>query len=281
MPRLASALLAVALAAGGGLQSEDNQPAQPFRIADNLYYVGARDIASYLITTKAGHILIDGGYVQTVPIIRANLVTLGFRVEDIKVLLTTQAHFDHVGGVAELKRLSGATLMVSDADAAIIEKGGRGDFYLGDKALFPAATVDRRVKDLDTVTLGEMVLTAHLTPGHTKGCTTWTFDVRDRGRTYHVVNLCGLSILDGTRVSGMPGYPNIARDYSHTYEVLKGLPCDIFIGAHASYYGGQAKAAALRAKPDGDNPFVDPEGYRTFIERAERKFLDQLTQERK
>jgi metallo-beta-lactamase class B len=274
-----AAILAAALAATG-VQSEDNRPAEPLRIADNLYSVGARDIGSYLIATPGGNILIDAGYAETVPIIRANLATLGFRLEDVKVLLNTQAHFDHAGGLAEVKRVSGARLMASDEDAAIIERGGRGDFYLGDTSPFPAVTVDRRLEDRDTVTLGGVVLTAHLTPGHTKGCTTWTFDVSDRGKPYHVVVLCGLSILDGTRVSGMPAYPNIAADYTRTYEVLKALPCDIFLGAHPSYYGGLEKAATLRAHPEGPNPFVDPEGYRTYVERAERRFKDQLAKEK-
>jgi metallo-beta-lactamase class B len=275
-------VLAVAvIVAAANVQSDDNRPSEPFRIADNLYYVGSSDIGSYLITTGSGSVLIDAGYVETVPLIRANIAKLGFRIEDVKVLLNTQAHFDHAAGLAEVKRLSGARLMASDEDAAVIERGGRGDFYLGDSRPFPAVTVDRRLKDLDTVSLGDTVLTAHLTPGHTKGCTTWTFDARDRGKTYHAVDLCGLSILDGTRVSGMPDYPNIATDYSHTYEVLKKLPCDIFIGAHASYYSGQDKAATLRAHPDGANPFVDPDGYRSYIDRAERRFREQLEKERR
>jgi len=280
MFRFAVAFLTAALAAIG-FQSDDNKPSEPFRIADNLYYVGASDIGSYLITTPEGHILIDAGYVQTVPIIQANIAKLNLHLQDVKILLNTQAHFDHAGGFADMKRFTGASLMVSDEDAAVIERGGRGDFNLGDSRPFPAAKVDRRLKDLDTVRLGGVVLTAHLTPGHTKGCTTWTFDVHDRGRTYHVVDLCGLSILDGTRVSGMPGYPQIASDYSHTYDVLKGLPCDIFIGAHASYYGGQDKAAALRAHPDSANPFVDPAGYRAHIARAEGRFREQLAREQK
>jgi metallo-beta-lactamase class B len=275
------AMLLAAVVAAAAVQGQDNQPAEPFRIADNLYYVGSLDISSYLITTPEGHILIDGGYRETVPQIQANIAKVGFRLADVRVLLNTQAHFDHAGGFAELKRLTGAKLMASDADADALERGGRGDFVLGDKYPFAAVTVDRRLKDGDTVTLGGMVLTARMTPGHTKGCTTWTFDVRDAGRAYHVVDLCGLSILDGTRVSGMPAYPQIASDYAHSLDVLKKLPCDIFIGAHASYYDGQEKAAARRARPDGPNPFVDPDGYRGYIARAERRFREQLAGEQK
>src|SRR5262249_48596104 len=156
--------------------------------------------------------------------------------------------------------------------------GGRGDFYFGntEQGLFPPATVDRRIKNGEQVRLGNAALIAHLTPGHTKGCTTWTWDARDRGRTYHVVVLCGVTILEGTDVKGMPAYPEIARDYTRTYEVLKSLPVDIFLGAHASYYGGMKKAAELRAHPDGPNPFVDPDGYRAYIDRAEKRFRAQL-----
>lgn len=278
---LAIALLTVATAAASQTLIPDNQRIEPFRIAENLYYVGSSDLGSYLITSEGGHILIDAGYVETVPMIRANITKLGFRVEDVKVLLNTQAHFDHAGGLAEMKRLTGARLMVSDEDAETIERGGRGDFNLGDTRPFPAATVDRRLKDGDTVRLGGVLLTAHVTPGHTKGCTTWTFDARDEGRVYHVVDLCGLSILEGTRVSGMPSYPGITTDYVRTFKVLKSLPCDIFLGAHASYYDGQSKAAAQRAQPKAANPFVDPKGYQAYIDAAERRFRDQLARERK
>jgi len=274
------AIAASAAIAAAPSQSPDNQPAEPFRIADNLYYVGSSDIASYLLTTSDGDFLIDGGYPETAPIIEANVAKLGFALRDVKILLNTQAHFDHAGGFAALKRATGAKLMASDADAEIIEHGGRGDFYFGDRGTFPAAAVDRRIRNGDQLRLGDLVLTAHVTPGHTKGCTTWTWDARDRGRTYHVVDVCGLTILDGTRLGGMPGYPQIARDYEHTFETLKALPCDIFLGAHAGYYGGNAKAARLREQPDGPNPFVDPSGYRAFIDRAEKRFREQRAREK-
>jgi metallo-beta-lactamase class B len=166
--------------------------------------------------------------------------------------------------------------MVSAADADLIERGGGRDFSLGDTLTYPAATVDRRLKDGDTVSLGGTTLTAHLTPGHTKGCTTWTFDAHDRGRTLHVVDLCGLAILENTRVRGMPGYPDIAKDYERTFETLKKLPVDIFIGAHASYYGGMEKAAKAKANPAAPNPFIDPEGFRRMVDSAERRFREQL-----
>ena len=259
---------------------EGNAPVEPFRIADNLYYVGSSDAAAYLITTPAGHILIDGGYESTAPLIEASIAKAGFTLQDVRILLNTQAHSDHAGGLAALKKRTGARLMASAADADAIERGGAHDFSLGDSFLFPAVTVDRRLKDGDTVTLGGRTLTARLTPGHTMGCTTWTFDTTDRGRTLHVVNLCGLAILDNTRVSGMPAYPGITRDYERTFATLKALPIDIFIGAHASYYGGMDKAAKAKADPAGPNPFIDPQGFRQAVETAERRFRDQLARER-
>jgi len=281
--RLAAALLCAALfvATGAGAQGQDNKPVDPFRIADNLYYVGSSDIASYLITTPAGHILIDAGYVSTVPMIEAGIAKLGFKVEDVKILLNTQAHADHAGGLAALKKHTAARLMVSAADADVVERGGARDFSLGDAFPFPAVAVDRRLKDGDTVSLGGMTLTARLTPGHTMGCTTWTFDTRDAGRKLHVVNLCGLAILEKTRVSGTPGYPGITKDYERTFETLKKLPVDIFIGAHASYYDGMKKAEAAKANPSAPNPFVDPAGFRRTVNGHERRFREQLARERK
>jgi len=275
-----AACLALAVAATASAQEQGNQPADPFRIAGNLYYVGSSDLGSYLVATEAGHILIDAGYPSTVPIIEANVARLGFKIADVKILLNTQGHGDHAGGFAALKQRTGARLMVSAADADLIERGGTRDFSLGDALTFPSATVDRRLKDGDTVSIGGMTLTARLTPGHTMGCTTWTFDVQDAGRTLHVVDVCGLSILEKTRVSGMPAYPNITQDYVRTFATLKKLPVDIFIGAHANYYGGMEKAAARKANPNGPNPFIDPAGYRKYIEDVEKRFNEQLKRER-
>jgi metallo-beta-lactamase class B len=278
-----AAMLAAALTlrADQSRPAGDNDPVDPFRIAENLYYVGAQDIASYLITSRDGHIIIDAGYEQTVPLIAAHVAALGFQLRDVRVLLNTQAHFDHAAGFARLKELTGAKLMISEPDADVIEHGGRGDFYFGDRAPFPPASVDRRLKDGDEVRVGDAVLTARLTPGHTKGTTTWTFDARDPRdprRTYQVVVVGGLTILDGTRVTGMPGYPGIERDYERTFETLKHMPCDIFLGAHASYYDGMAKMKRLHTEPE-TNPFVDPQGFRTFVAQAEDRFREQLARE--
>jgi metallo-beta-lactamase class B len=255
----------------------DNTPVPPYRITDHVYYVGAGDIASYLITTSDGHILIDGGLEATAPLIQASVEALKFKMSDIKVLLNTQAHFDHAAGLARLKALTGARLMISQQDAPGIEDGGRNDFILkGPENFFPPVKVDRRLRDGDVVRLGNMTLTARLTAGHTKGSTTWTFDDTDRGTTRRIVVLGGLAILPGTRVTGMPEYPTIQSDYERTFEVLKRMPVDIFLGAHRGYYDGAKKAAQLRAAPDGPNPFIDPAGFRAAVAAAEKSFRDQL-----
>ena len=257
----------------------DNQPMEPFRIADHLFYVGSSDIASYLITTSEGDILIDAGYPETAPQIEKNVAAVGARLRDIKILLNTQAHFDHAGGFAALKRATGAKLMASELDAAMLESGGRGDFALGETGHFPAVPVDEHIADEQHVRLGDADLTAHLTPGHTRGCTTWTWDAVDRGRTYHAIDLCGLTILPATKVTGMVAYPNIANDYRHTFHLLRSLKPDLFLGAHLSYFGGAAKVAQLRAQPEGPNPFVDAAGFRRFVDAAETRFTDQLARE--
>lgn len=273
------AFLALALAGASQTLTPDNQPMEPFRIADHLFYVGSSDIASYLVTTSEGNIVIDGGYPETARQIEANVAKVGARVRDIKILLNTQAHFDHAGGFAALKVATGAKLFASEADALMLESGGHGDFALGETGHFPPVTVDRRIEDEEHVRLGDADLTAHLTPGHTRGCTTWTWDATDRGHTYHVIDLCGLTILDGTKVTGMPGYPNIANDYRHSFHVLRGLKPDLFLGAHLAYFDGAEKVAKLRAQPDGPNPFVDPQGFRRYVDAAEKRFTDRLARE--
>ena len=274
-------VLVLALVLSQGVTTPDNQPVDPYRIADGVFFVGASDISSYLITTPAGHLLIDGGYESTAPQIEANVARLGFKLRDVKILLNTQAHFDHAAGFARLKETTGAQLMISEPDVAVIEGGGRGDFILtGSQYAFPPVKVDRRLRDGDEVKLGGRTLTARWTPGHTKGCTTWTFDATDRGRTYKAAVLCGLTVLEGTRVKGMASYPTIETDYERTFEVLRHLPVDIFLGAHPSYYDGAAKAQRLREQPDAPNPFVDAAGFRAYVEAAEKRFRDQLAREK-
>jgi len=257
-----------------------NQPVEPFKIAGNLYYVGASDITSFLITTPQGHILIDGGFEETVPLIRGSVKKLGFRLEDVKFLLNNHAHYDHAAGLAELKKLSGAKLVVSEGDAPLLAAGGQGDFAFGDKFLFPPVQADRTIKDGDTVSLGGTTLTARVTPGHTKGCTTWTMQVKDGGKTLDVVFAGSVSVNPGVTLAVNPKYPRIAEDYAHTFDVLKGLPCDVFLSSHGSFFDLQAKAERLR-KGESPNPFIDSKGYHAYLARMEERFRNQLAEERK
>lgn len=253
-----------------------NQPREPFRIIGNIYYVGASDIASYLITTPKGHFLIDGGFVETAPMILQHIQQLGFNPKDVKYLLNSQAHFDHAGGLAELKRATGAQMIASKEDGAVIERGGKNDFYFGDKYTFPPVPVDHILKDRGPLKLGGTSLTPVLTPGHTKGCTTWVTSVNESGEKHDVVFLCGLSILPETKLKGNEAYPSIATDYQHSYATLKSLPCDVLLGAHGSYYNLEDKAAALKDNP-ATNPFVVPGELRKLVEEKEKEFQD-LTQ---
>jgi len=256
-----------------------NQPVEPFRIAGNLYYVGASDITSFLITTPEGHILIDGGFEETVPLIRDSVKKLGFRLQDVKILLNNHAHYDHAGGLAELKRLTGARLVVSEGDAPALAAGGKGDFAFGDKLPFPPVRAERTVRDGDTVELGGVTLTARVTPGHTKGCTTWTMKVKDGEHTLDVVFAGSVSVLPEVTLAVNPKYPGIAADYARTFQVLKALPCDIFLSSHGSFFGLKEKAERLR-QGKTPNPFIDPQGYRKYLEEKEASYQKRLAEER-
>lgn len=249
-----------------------NRPAKPFKIVSNIYYVGASDIASYLIVTPKGAILLEGGFVETAPQIVNNVRELGFAVENVKILLTSHAHIDHVGGLAELKRLSGATLVATAPEAEMLKRGGKGDFQYGDNLLFPAVDVDRVVGDGDTVELGGVVLTAHLTPGHTKGSTTWTMSVVDGGVTRQVVFMASLS-TPGYDVVNNPAYPNLGKDILRSVETLRTLPCDVYLAPHGYAFALDAKRAKLGTEP---NPFIDPNGYRAALDDAEKDIRRKL-----
>jgi metallo-beta-lactamase class B len=279
MRRLALTLL-VLFAFSSALRADDNPdwttPVTPFRIADNLYYVGSRDLASYLITTPLGDILINSNLVTSPPQIRHSVEQLGFHWSDIKILLISHAHSDHDAGSAQILRETHAKYMVMDGDVPVVESGGAKDFaYGGAKADYPPAHVDRVLHDNDTVKLGGVTLTAHKTAGHTRGCTTWTMRVHVPGepaaQMRNVVIVGSWNVNPGFRLVAAPGrpasYPGIAQDYAHTFAVLKALPCDIFLGAHGIYFNMLAKLA--RMPQEGDRVWIDPAGYRAAV--AERK----------
>jgi len=265
LPLLGPLLAATALSA----QSDWHEPFPPHRIADRLYYVGSRGLASYLVTTSQGHVLINSSFERTLPIIRANVEQLGFKFTDIKLLLASHAHSDHVEGHGLIKELTGARVEVMRGDDRVIASGGKGQ-YLYQEGWRPCA-VDRVLKDGDTVKLGEATLTARHTPGHTRGCTTWTMQVTDSGQPLHVVIIGSPNVNLGYQLITNRDYPEIAEDFARTFRLLKSLPCDIFLGAHGNYYGMEKKVARLNRDPK-TNPFVDPEGYRAYVEDRHKVF---------
>lgn len=254
-------------------------PLPPFRVAGNLYYVGSEDLAAYLVSTPKGLILINSNLTSSVPQIRRSVESLGFRFRDIKILLISHAHYDHASGSAQIRRLTGAKYEVMDGDVAVVESGGRDDFAFSRERTmwFPPAHVDRVLHDGDTVELGGTVLTAHKTAGHTRGCTTWTMDVLDSGRTLHVVIVGSPSVLSSYRLIGNKTYPQIASDYRHQFEVLPSLPCDIFLGSHGSFFQLREKYARFKA---GDrNAWIDPSGYRSFVADYRQQFENDLAKQ--
>ena len=253
----------------------DNDPLAPFEIADGVYYVGASDIASYLFRTRAGLILLDGGYDTTAPLILANIATLGFDPKAVKILLSTHGHLDHAGGLARLKRETGATLYASALDGALMARGGKGDFGLKDLAPYPPVIADRTLVDGQKVSLGGVTLTAHLTPGHTRGCTTWTLPVRVAGKVRQALILCSNSILPPYRLDAAhESYPGIAADYEKSYAFWRGAPCEVFLASHGIFFDMQAKRAALLAgKTDA---FVDPAGCKAWFDKGYAGFRAEL-----
>jgi len=283
MPKLAFGILVAMtfvsslLAQKSESDRKSNQPQTPFRVIGNIYYVGANEVTSFLITGNAGHILLDAGFAETAPQIQQIVETLGFHLADVKILLNGQAHFDHAGGLAKLKELTGARLIASAAEAEALARGGKGDFAFGDRLTYEPIKTDRIIADGETISLGDTKMTAHLTPGHTKGCTTWTMSVGEEGKSYQVVFLGGVTI-PGYKLVGNQQYPTIAEDYARSFALLKRLPCDVFLGAHGSYFGLEKKVARVGATP---NPFIDPEGYRQHVAEREREFIEQLDREKR
>jgi len=256
-----------------------NQPVSPFRIAGNLYYVGATEVASFLITTPKGHILIDGGFVETAPQIERNIAQLGFKLADLKILLNSHAHLDHAGGLAELKQKTGAKFIASARDAELLRAGGHGDFRFGDTLAFPPVDVDQIVGDGESIQLGDQKLTAYLTPGHTKGNTTWTTKISDGTKSYDIVFAGSPTALDYQLV-GKESYPGIAADFEKTFAVLKRLSCDIFLSDHGSFFSFLEKRDRL-ARGEKPNPFIDPEGYQRFVVQYENEFHQKLEAQKK
>jgi len=272
-------ILATAGSAFAQNPPEWTEPFPAFRVAGNLYYVGSKELASFLVTTPQGNILINSDLEANVPLLQASIEKLGFKFADTKILLISHAHWDHDAGSARIKELTGASYMVMDADVPVVESGGKADFQYGNRAefLYPPVKVDRVLHDGDEVKLGGAVLVAHLTAGHTKGCTTWTMKVTEGGKTYNVVIVGSPNVNPGYKLVHNDAYPQIASDYLRLFDGLKVLPCDIFLGAHGGYFGLEEKYA--HRKDGAANPFVDPDGYRKFVADKEQEFRTELAKQ--
>jgi metallo-beta-lactamase class B len=279
---LLALLCAAAMPAGAGAADSFsqtriawNQPHKPFHVIGNIYYVGTAGVSAFLIRTPAGDILTDGGLPESAPLIEKNIQALGVKLSDVKILLNSHAHFDHAGGLAALKRATGAKLYASAGDKPFLEAG---HITFGPSAgdPFPPVTVDHVVGDGETVSLGGATLTAHLTPGHTPGCTSWTMPVRDSGHTYQVMFFCSITVA-GNPLTGTPAYPHIAQDYLASFAKLESMHADVFLAPHGVQFGMDAKLA--RVKPGAANPFFDPEELQHYLAAARKDYDTQLAKQ--
>jgi metallo-beta-lactamase class B len=267
------ALVVVGIGASGAAlaQTDWNAPFPPHQVIDNVYYIGTRALASFLVTTPDGHVLINSDFESTVPILQKNVEALGFRFDDIAVIVGSHAHGDHMEGDALDKELTGATVMAMEQDVP------------GLRAMRPGGKehpVDRVLTDGERVEIGGEVLTAHRTGGHTEGCTSWGLQVEEDGRTYDVLVVCSFGVNAGYVLVDNPDYPEIADDYRRTFARARELPVDVFLASHGTFYGLEEKHERLQRRAPGDpNPFVDREGYLAHVATQERNFLARLAEQ--
>ena len=269
-------LLAVLICATSNARADGPYPAH--KVVGNIYYVGSNDLAIYLVATPKGHMLINTGFDETVPLIRASVRSLGFKMTDIKIILASHAHSDHVAGHARAREISGAKVYVMTGDEKVIAGGGKGQYLYTDSRWRPCP-VDKVLKDGEKVTLGGTTLVARHTPGHTPGCTTWTAKVTDGKSKKLVVVVGSPNVNPGYQLVNNKAYPKIAKDFARTFKVLNSLKCDYFLGAHGNYYGMHAKYPKLKGAKV--SPFIDPAGYRDYIELKEKAFRDKLAAQKK
>jgi metallo-beta-lactamase class B len=252
-----------------GSREQQERQFPPHKIIGNVYYVGTETLAAFLITTRQGHILVNSMYERTVPVIRASVEQLGFKFTDVRIVLGSHAHADHMEGNALVKQLTGAQVMAMEQDVPALQ------------AMQPGGKphpIDRILHDGGEVTLGGTTLVARLTPGHTKGCTTWTVKVQEGGRSYDVVIIGSMGVNPGMRLVNNASNPTIAEEYTQGFKVLRSLPCDVPLGSHPAMYGMAAKHAKLGSNP---NPFIDPQGYKTEVDLVERTFKAVLDEQRR
>jgi metallo-beta-lactamase class B len=280
--KMAIAAVAVLAASAVAQANEEwSRPTEPFRVVGTVHYVGTAELGAYLITSSEGHILIDGGLPSSAVPIEASIRKLGLDPKEIRILLTTQAHFDHVGSMAYFKKLSGARVEVMDGDVPALESGGKTDYLFGPDAKFhfEPVKVDRVLKDGDVVTLGGATLKAVRTPGHTPGSTTWTMTADEHGKKYTVVFAASAGINPGTRLVTNPSYPGIADDYAYTLKTLAAMTPDIFLGSHTGFFKMEDKRTALFMKKT-PHPFVDAEGWRTYVASRQKAFDEYVAKEK-
>ncbi len=268
MRKLILPLFALALSAPAAFSQAQapagwNDPFPPYKIMDNMYYVGTKELASFLIVTPAGNILMNSNYESSVPLIKKSVEDLGFKFSDIKILIAGHAHPDHVEGDAMVKELTAAQVVVGRLDAPDTR-----NFKPGGKE----HPIDRLVDDGDTVTLGGTTLTAHVMPGHTKGCLAWSTTLKEDGKSYYTFVECSLNGRFLQYVNNTD-YPTIADDMRATYKKAREFPVQVFLSSHASFYNMAEKYEKLKARKPGDpNPFVDPEGYKAHVDEYEKSF---------
>jgi len=280
---VAITILALVCIPGKRISAQNNpewtRPFPPFKLIGNVYWVGGYDLSTYLIATPQGHILINTGLAESAPNIQASVEKLGFKMSDVKILTATHGHFDHVAAMAELKKITGASLVISERDKDLLESGGAADFRWGDRpsARFPSVKVDRTFKDGETISLGGTTLTTHLHAGHTRGATSFTTDMHENGKTYRVIIANMGSINPGVTVTGMPKYPGIKDDYARTFAAQRAMKIDVFLASHALQFRMHDKY-----KPgDAYNPdrFVDPAGFLLAVTELEKAYLAQVAKE--
>jgi metallo-beta-lactamase class B len=262
----------------GGAQNAPNPmkaPYAPFHIIGNIYYVGSAGLACYLLKTAKGEILLDSGYPDMASQIEDNIRKLGFQLSDVKILINSHAHIDHGGGMSQLKMDTGAELVAMAEDAPYFENGGHNDVLFGDRSTFPPVHVDRVIHDGDKLKLGGTELTAHLTPGHTPGNTTWTLVVKEGGKSYAAVFFGLVTPFPNTPLAGTPAYPRLGADWAKTMQVVPTLKCEVFLASNGSFYDMAKKHDAMLKNPD-PNPFIDPAGCKAFVERGEATYQNLL-----
>ncbi|MBI3933993.1 MAG: subclass B3 metallo-beta-lactamase [Acidobacteria bacterium] len=277
-----AAVPGVAQTSLGGSQPQGplhgQQAVKPFRLIGNIHYVGLSDNTSWLITSPQGHILLDPTYETAVPTIRKNIEQLGFKVTDIKYIIQAHAHGDHIEGLAAMKELTGAKVLVMPGDADSLADGGRSDVRNDGRQLWKPVRADQILRDGEEVKLGGNTMVAHLTAGHTKGCTTWTTVAEENGRKYNVIFVCSVNVNAAVPLIGNAKYPNIVEDYKKSFALLKSLPVDVFLVSHGSWFKLLDKIKRME-QGAGQNPFIDPEGYRAYVAEREKTFLTQLQKE--